>query len=249
MPAPIQSTDLSYTPPPSTTTYPGEWVYPNDSFGRYVTGTQCQIYVGNLFIDEIDSIQVMYYANSVPYYGYASTRADAFGRGRDIVQGQFAINFVSQGYMYTVLNEFKLGTSQSTPATVVQNVANLYVQLQQAMATSQSGTNNPGTSNQYQQLRTQIAQASQGLTPDQIDQVSALVGQMTGSLTSETSLTTSVNAINYKIPFNIIMKSTAGGRTITRTINDCVLISNEQQIDQSGQVLLDVYGFIARSFV
>jgi hypothetical protein len=40
---------------------------------------------------------------------------------------------------------------------------------------------------------------------------------------------------------------TGARRTVQRVLSNCVLISNEQVYDQSGQTMLDCYGFIGRS--
>jgi hypothetical protein len=49
------------------------------------------------------------------------------------------------------------------------------------------------------------------------------------------------------IPFDIHCELTGAGRTVERILRNCLLISNEQVYDQSGQTLLDCYGFVARS--
>jgi len=67
---------------------------------------KAQLYIGNLFIDELNSLQFTYQGNRFPMFGYCSRSADAFGTGRLLVQGQLAINFVTEGYLYTVLKEF-----------------------------------------------------------------------------------------------------------------------------------------------
>jgi len=55
-----------------------------------------------------------------------------------------------------------------------------------------------------------------------------------------------VNALAMDIPFDIVIKYQGGGRTITRMLEQCHLISNEQVNDQSGTPILDTYGFVAR---
>jgi len=76
-----------------------EWIYPNSTDGKYFTATQAQMYIGNLFIDELVNLQFAYQGNRIPMFGYCSRSADAFGTGRLLVQGQIAINFVTEGYL------------------------------------------------------------------------------------------------------------------------------------------------------
>jgi hypothetical protein len=226
--------------------YPSEWVYPNSDAGKYVTGTQVQIFVGNLFVDELDSIQVMYNSNSIPYFGYASQTWDAVGRGRSIAQGQLCINFISEGYLYTILNEFSIGTSTASIDPNVQTLASLYQQQGQLSAqasTTATGANtNSSTASQLSTVNATITSLATTMTPAQLDAV-ALV------LNNASSAVSYSNAIDYKVPITIQFITISGGRTITRTLNNCILTSNEQVIDQSDGVLKDVYGFIAQSFI
>lgn len=91
-----------------------EFIYPNSADGKYFTATQARFYVGDIFVDELFQVQFALQGNRIPIYGYASRDYDAVGTGRALGQGQLAVNFVSEGYMYTLLNEF-FRVMQNTP--------------------------------------------------------------------------------------------------------------------------------------
>ena len=207
-----------------------EEIYPNSVDGKYFTATQARIYVGKLFLDEMVAIQFTYQGNRIPIYGYCSTHADAFGKGRYLVQGQLAINFVANGYLYTVLDEYrKLGqTSRPTSQDVNINLMSQAVTAAAATALSpgtrvitpaQSETQANALSIQLNQIQT----LAQTLGPAGIDAYNA-------SLKGET---TRRSAIDLDVPFDIRFQLSGANRTITKTIRGCELISNDQQFDQA----------------
>lgn len=73
---------------------------------EYFSGSQVACYIGDIWVDEITSMQWSVRQSKQPLYGYASTLFDAVSKGQVIVQGSFTINFKEAGYMWLVLNEF-----------------------------------------------------------------------------------------------------------------------------------------------
>jgi hypothetical protein len=222
-----------------------EWVYPNSEDGKYFTSTQAQVYIGNLFIDELVNLQFAFQGNRIPIYGYSSEEADAFARGKCLVQGQLALNFVTEGYLYTVLNEYKNFLQQPTPVQqdrttqAASQIASLLTQSQQitqAMQGNLSATAKSSYQAQLDLIGTQIQSLAAQGGPD------AIAAAKAATIQAPTK-----NAIRLKIPFDIHCTLTGGGRTVERIIHNAMLISNEQIYDQSGQTLLDCYGFVARN--
>ena len=64
--------------------------------------------------DELDSVQFVLQDNKIPIYPYMGRYFAAIGQGRSLVQGQIAINFISEGYLYAVLDNIQ---SSATPPT------------------------------------------------------------------------------------------------------------------------------------
>ena len=93
-------------PKPSVVQNPAEAIVPLEAHApAYYTSAQCRMYIGSLFIDELQSIRWVLQANVIPVYGYASQFADAFLRGRSIVQGELVVNYVHPGYLLAAVEQ------------------------------------------------------------------------------------------------------------------------------------------------
>lgn len=92
---------------------------------NYFSGSQVQLYIGPVLVDEIVGLAVAVQQQKVPIYGYSSQLFDAVARGPILVNGHFAINFVSAGYLFTILEKANTITTgdlavweQETPASM-----------------------------------------------------------------------------------------------------------------------------------
>lgn len=70
---------------------------------EYYTGSQVSVYIGEVLVDEIESLAFSLRQNKTPVYGYASKLFDAVIPGNVLVQGQFTVNFIDSGYMFAIL--------------------------------------------------------------------------------------------------------------------------------------------------
>jgi hypothetical protein len=70
----------------------------------FYSGSQITIWLGNILIDDINSIQWVRTQGKMPIYGYASQLFDSVAKGTVIIQGSFTINFRQQGYLAAVLD-------------------------------------------------------------------------------------------------------------------------------------------------
>jgi hypothetical protein len=209
----------------------------NDQYGKYFTSQDARLYIGNVFIDENIYVQYTLQDNKIPIYGYRSRFYDAMAQGKSIVQGQLGINFVSEGYLYTVLNAYK--GLINPPPNSDQAALNALVY----------------TKNQYQ---------SQPATPELTAQLTAINMKIANSLSNSVSLAIAQsnatnlipafpaakggynNATYLDIVFNLVIELEGAGRTVKRVIEGCQLVANDQVIDTSGNTLSDGYSFIAR---
>lgn len=216
-----------------------EWIYPNSSDGKYFTATQAQVYIGNLFVDELNMMQFAFQGNRIPIYGYSSEETDAFGTGKRLVQGQLALNFVSEGYLYVHLQEFrKLQNASQFQSVQKQNaaqLASLATQRKQLVAASSTDA----IQKQIAAIDLQIQSLAAVLGPDGLDDANQLILQQSNGAVK--------NAITLSVPFDIRFEFEGAGRKVQRVLKNCMLTSNEQVFDQSGQTVLDCYGFVARS--
>jgi hypothetical protein len=209
-----------------------EWVNPTMGFGRYFTATQARMYIGNLFIEELAGVQFVLQGNKVPIFGYASEVFDAIANGKTLVQGQIMLHFISEGYLYTVLNEYK--RMSKLPGSSAQQT--------------------------FQQLMTaQLALSSANVvTSDAQNQINILTKQRQALLAADPTLASTYkrlqksttasgpNAVYQSVPFDLVLELEGGGRTVTRRITNCILTSNEQIYGDNDGNLLDSYAFIAQ---
>jgi hypothetical protein len=233
---------VASTPKSSTNPiYP--FTFPAYNYGKYFTPTQALMYIGGLFIDELNGFQYSLQSNKVPVFGYCSEMMDAVGVGKSLIQGQFNINFITDGYLYTVLNEHKRKNAPIPDKSSADSLAasNLMDQCAQLLSNNPEATRSTDIQNQINQIKQQIVQLSAN-NPSIPSQLSAQSRQnIKGNPNHKI-----YNAAYSRIPFNIVLEFEGGGRKITKIVRDCVLTGNEQILSDDS-VILDGYSFIARS--
>lgn len=72
----------------------------------YFSDSQTFLYIGDVWVDEVTSIQYECRQTKTPIYGYASQLFDTTAAGHVLVQGAFSINFKEQGYLWAVLRRW-----------------------------------------------------------------------------------------------------------------------------------------------
>lgn len=239
--------DTSTLLPAISTQNVPEFIAPNTGQGTYFTMTQARMYIGTMFIDELNGFQFTLQDNKIPIYGYASRFYDAVAQGKSLVQGQFTINFISEGYMYVLLQEYiqKVNTSADAVNKVSQQQNSRLLTLTNALQNpdpSWTPTMIANAKREIQNLAAQLGPAAvnaakAGIGSSNAKQLSNVLGLAGGDYP---------NAVYQDIPFDIVLQYTGAGRTVTRRIEDVRLISNESIMDHSGTPILDSYGFIAR---
>lgn len=73
----------------------------------YFSGSQIGIYVGDVLVDDVDSIQFTVTQTKRPIYGYASQYFHTVADGQVLVEGTFAIPFKEADYILAVLSRFR----------------------------------------------------------------------------------------------------------------------------------------------
>jgi hypothetical protein len=83
---------------------------------EYFSGANVIIYVNNKELLECAGLSYSVQNSQQPIYGYGSTNFDAILPGREIIQGNFVINFTSPGYLFKILDEnnFNFNLSQKS---------------------------------------------------------------------------------------------------------------------------------------
>lgn len=80
------------------------WVNVYDQ--EYFSSSQMSVYVGDVWVDEITSLQYITHQQKTPLRGYASQLWDDVAPGPVQVEGEFSINFKEQGYLWAVLRRY-----------------------------------------------------------------------------------------------------------------------------------------------
>jgi hypothetical protein len=70
---------------------------------EYFSGADVRIYFGDIWVDEITSLQFTLQEQVAPIFGYASFTWDKVARGSRYVQGSFTINFKESYYLHSVM--------------------------------------------------------------------------------------------------------------------------------------------------
>ena len=73
----------------------------------YFSASQMSIYIGNILIDDISSIQFTVSHSKRPIYGYASQYFHTLADGQIIVEGQFSIPFKEADYILASLQRYQ----------------------------------------------------------------------------------------------------------------------------------------------
>lgn len=73
---------------------------------EYFTSTDCQIYMNDVYIEDMTGLTFALSETTEGIFGYASNTWDYFARGKRIVQGQFRIAFREAGYLWTLMDHF-----------------------------------------------------------------------------------------------------------------------------------------------
>ena len=90
---------------------PGSQQYDYDHY----SGSNASLYIGDILIDEITSIQYRLEQQKRPIYGYASHHWDFVAKGTTIVTGNFTINFKEAGYLHIVLEHLANNSISGSP--------------------------------------------------------------------------------------------------------------------------------------
>jgi hypothetical protein len=248
-----------------------EYIIPNSPDGRYFTTTQARLYIGNVFIDELNYVQFNLQSNKVPIWSYRARQFDAVANGRDIVQGQIGVNFVSEGYLAAVLMEYnrlttQIDTNKSDYEKSLEDLQDRISSLEDQIV------NEPDISDKYalsegitapfgpissvdlrRQLEDLYSQRNQLLStggPSAVDYLNQY--KQISDFTINGVDQFASNAVYTDVAFDILIEVgtkdfvEASQRTVTRKLEKCFLIGNEQVYDQSGNPLADGYSFLAR---
>jgi hypothetical protein len=205
-----------------------EETYDNSAYQGYFTSAQVRLYIGNLFIDQLHTIQYALQQNNVPLFGYCSEFPDAYGRGRSIIQGQIVVNYVHQGYLYSALRNYeRMLTAKAVASTGSQLAKTIKASTRATSADLQA------------QVAARLTDLLRSATPEEVQQAQDL-------LRPPAAADPYTNPLYRHTAFDMRLEIGDGPYRSIRLLEKVKLGVNEQICDQSGQVILESYAFMAR---
>ena len=200
----------------------------------YYSGGQAQIYLEDVFLDEVTNLSFTTVTNKSPIYGYSSERFDTVAKGNMIVQGSFNINFISTGYLQIISEVVRSGSVRRGKDEDEKEMWLNGVKFR---------TTGDATAFEVTQALNQM----RGLGNKEFRQLSQ-------NMRKRRSSQPALNKQFYELPpFDIYAvfgdartaKHENGNHTV-RTIKDVYLTGQSQVVSASGEPIQEQYTFIAR---
>lgn len=213
-------------------------LFPED----YFSGCDVNVYFGDVWVDEIVSIQFAMQEQVLPIYGYNSYTYDAIARGNRIIQGSFRINFKESLYLKMVANE---ATYDRAHDTNKNKVPFLYTQtpLENTIEATINKTRNSSKA-EFEKLADNYERALWGVADTTKESIARLSNDSDPYFRPNHSgfsvmITFGPTAERYKYN-NVFADET------TVTITGVELTSVSQVIQPSGETIFEEYGFLAK---
>jgi hypothetical protein len=71
---------------------------------EFYTGSQCKVFFGSIYADEIATIQYQTSNSKTPLYGYGDHQFRTVVKGQFLVRGSFTVAFKETGYLNSIMN-------------------------------------------------------------------------------------------------------------------------------------------------
>jgi len=87
----------------------------------YFSGAQSKVFFGDIWVDDIITIQFQVNNDKLPIYGYASEYFDAVAKGQVIIQGSLTVAFKEVGYLNIIKNVLDK-QKEKKPSAVIKSI-------------------------------------------------------------------------------------------------------------------------------
>ena len=234
---------------------------------EYFSGANARVYFGDIWVDELDSLQFEINETVAPIYGFHSYVYDKIARGTRIVNGQFSINFTETGYLQIIMDRLSSKIDRGNNNLLWDN-AREAMEIDTRRNTSQRNIENilsASTNDTYEDYITSLKNTFWGKPGSQSNTVSRTGAQResdthffgnadtaygdnllkTHGFNILIDFSPSANERDFEDCLNDQSKNRSLYQTV-RSIMGVQIISERQEMDISGQVLKVTYGFIAR---
>jgi hypothetical protein len=217
----------------------------------YYSGSQAKVFFGNVWVDDIVTIQWDLVEQKAPLYGYASEKYDAVARGTQIVQGVFTIAFKHKDYITVILDH--LNSRGEARANVLQRLReNKARKAYEARAQSraQNETAFPKTTNYERILDDALREGSgadfQGMKTFLEDRIWGQISQglQEQALDKDKLLQTIVSGFDVVVTYGNTTNHSS--EWTSKTIADCHITGIRQLLNPTGEPILEAYTFFGK---
>ncbi|MEI4281674.1 hypothetical protein [Tetragenococcus halophilus] len=229
---------------------------------EYFSGANAKVWFGDIWVDQLSSIQFSLVENVQPIFGFNSYTFDRVAHGNRYVQGQFSINFTKNGYLQSILDSLNSNQTKNNDSSRFYSNMNSYYTNNSTNATVQK-----------------ILEAKGGTSYN--DYINSLKSSFWGSPEEDGAANTNIGLDKVKKEhgpffynqnqkelrqdgFNIIidfspensaadiqncLEGLADGESLYRTVRTIIgvqITSSQQAVENNGEVVQEVYSFIAK---
>lgn len=230
----------------------------------YYAGNQVCLFMGNLWLTDITSIQFQSQQQKTPFWGYKSQKFDKLARGTQIIQGVLSMNYIHTNYLNMAVTAYLKTTINLNAIPAGSQVKQSDIQNFASNLIANNGTIDP-TTLQYTtsgNLANSLSNSNSPLNSLSFDEViSQFEAYFWGANPSAGGKQEVIAADNLP-PFDITI--TYGGypkdRVGTQGSNDefqsshttkvlsyVSITGHSQQLGITGEPIQDIFTFIARS--
>jgi len=195
---------------------------------QYFSGSQVSIFIGDVWIDDITSINYNFVNNKRPFYGYGSEYFDFVTFGTKLVSGVFTVNFREPNYIWMILERERNLRGKSKEDEVVKNQEqaiefNTFIGDKRKNYDLFFNSKNPG-------------QTAQNFKQNLLDE----------NKKKSKSSAFKVNHFGFDITFGYGYE--LNSETIGQKIIDAHIVGQNKVIMQDGRPIQEQYQFFARDF-
>lgn len=219
---------------------------------EYFAGSDVRIYFGDIWVDEVTSLQFTLQENVAPIFGYASHTYDAVARGSRQIQGTFRINFKESYYLHSITNRLELKLKEGLVANNVPFTANKSTNVEGVTVEQLVKQASNSTEKDFNALADEFEKSLWGSAANQY-----LAGITNNRPREGWFYPQSTRPILNQVGFNIVMLygpyaesyKAEGTMPVSTTAHSLIgvhLTSVSQIVDGSGQPIQEEYSFIAK---
>jgi hypothetical protein len=198
---------------------------------QYFSGVQSSVFIGDVWVDDIVSLDYSVDHSRNPVYGYGSQHFDFLPKGRILVTGTFTINFREPNYLWMILARYK--TFQNDE--IADSKAALDAQKAADITTKELETFPSDPRKNFDLFMAQNTSNSQ-----------AVARELNNALTTKTSRVRKPERFNHGIFAITVGYGSDLSEAVGERINYVQIMGKSKVIMADGRPVQEQYSFIAR---